>query len=1709
MSSNGFVGFTNTDIVSRQPSSEHFEGNQNDGFNVVRFADGSFGIEKSMKDWVGNKTGRNYPAELLAAQEYLAARVGQAIDAPVRDCLFTSKNADSVIMPFVVGQSGKDLGGKDVPNDPQGIQLQIFDHICANSDRRPKNLMFTSNGIVGIDHALCNFRLRPPKPELLANLYNEGVTPDDIRALVPLLETTKPYFAQLQMMDKYENMLANLASLAADLQIVEQSVVKKGDVSGHEFHGNQFVKLGSTEIKDSTKYAFEGGAQAKAMEKVTLGNGEKGIVKVFQNDGWGGPSAKRQAWNEALAAKVGKALDIPIRDAVRIDGRPDAILQPHLEGQSWLDLGSETPTDSPKDVPEKFRQQMGELALFDTLISNPDRHGGNVMVTGIDPKEPLLRSEAAKISTARLVGIDHSSAFNDENWAQPRQLAAVAKEWKISPDRLSEMGNALHDFQNDPTLSSGEKEYADAMVATFDKAFPQTVKKDAFTPPQGVQDAAKKALEWMADGKAGSGFTSVGRKRASDLARGASVSEVTIRRMKAYFDRHQPDKKSPHWDEPSPGKVAWYAWGGDAGYSWAKSVVERLNKVQKGDVEGHAFHGNQWTGGSAEGALLTSDQVKSAIMSQQGIDEFNRIMSKQGYLTYPQNHPLFGGCGVVMKALQNIYPNGKPVAIGDPIKPEEGQDDPPIFVQHYALQIGDDKFVDGNGEQTLQELKDNFLKSSFSIVKYWDVVPATPELVGLFEGIATCTDAEAKDYANALLEASGSSQVVKSASKAAGEIMVAQYVQKGDVQGHEFHGNQWTETGNSVGYGNKTYHHADLTTSDGTVLHATAMPHVDGGTFAEVSGEKNGYTIRHTQTDVGGGQSYYQVTAHDANGNVVGHLDYAVADGEKTPHIQMVETSPSARGNGLATSMYHVMAANNPGATPEQGMLTDDGSKWWNSPQMAQARSESSSFTEYKPNVSKSVITKGDDPGHPFHGNQWTTGEAGVKDLSQHIDTVDMSDIEAWRNRRNGGGTTTTRTPSAPKPAPAPRAPRPATAPKPQTAPKAPQTPSTGEKGLPAGWHTVSKADGRITLKSDAGNSAVFSTRGSWKTTDPEAHTMLSALDKYATGKTINFAPKEITKGIGDALGYVSSKNPNTIEIMPKSRVDGELERTTSNFKTGGNPAMEQALRDAHDKSISASSFANQHGTFTCFASKDKALEAIVVHELGHSDFFSRGLSMDSVYKALGGLGGHLNEQRIADAERQGYRKLMGRSAGFRMPDGSTQNRAGALDWLMKNGAGSADLRGTAVASWIAERGMSKYGTTSLADTVAEAYCAYRMPELPKTDAVNALAGALGWTQKAVSSENAPTDWSGGVGFTDGFDGPTMILGDKAYDYATGEWSEAFEPNPELADDTPKGEITKATKWWSLWKKEKEAEKSGDADEASQIHYQLLNAVYDDQEVKKGDVPGHEFHGNQYEQGNGMDAIEAWRNRRAGENITTTPKPPRESKAPKIVEPPKSSFVGLKSTEVAETLTRREKWGGALNKGFDTVRLKDGSIGVVKHNETAENADAEVLQARIGKAIGTPIRDAAFVAGSNKDTIHPYIEGHTTITSPYAERMSVMMSEGMGQIRWLDTVTGNYDRNRGNIMVQKDGSVLGIDGGNAFHGTPSPEDLFKVIRTSNIDQATVSRTNDAINGLLKMKDLTDNQKNIVLNEVLPSWNDFWNNGGSEYVKSGTIPPQPR
>jgi len=99
-----------------------------------------------------------------------------------------------------------------------------------------------------------------------------------------------------------------------------------------------------------------------------------------------------------------------------------------------------------------------------------------------------------------------------------------------------------------------------------------------FTPPEGAREAAKRALD-VREGKPASqrGMTPVGIARARDLMNGVKLSADTVRRMKAFFDRHEVDKKGATWDEQGKGWQAWNGWGGDAGYAWARKVVRQMN----------------------------------------------------------------------------------------------------------------------------------------------------------------------------------------------------------------------------------------------------------------------------------------------------------------------------------------------------------------------------------------------------------------------------------------------------------------------------------------------------------------------------------------------------------------------------------------------------------------------------------------------------------------------------------------------------------------------------------------------------------------------------------------------------------------------------------------------------------------------------------------------------------------------------------------------------------------------------------------------------------------------------------------------------------------------------------------------------------------------------------------------------------------------------
>ena len=127
------------------------------------------------------------------------------------------------------------------------------------------------------------------------------------------------------------------------------------------------------------------------------------------------------------------------------------------------------------------------------------------------------------------------------------------------------------------------KKEAEERLAQIER-FKEIDKAEGYTPPAAVREAAQRALDWIGEGKAGQGFTSVGRGRARQLASGDSVGVNTLKRMRSFLARHIVDKKAEGFSRgekgyPSPGRVAWDAWGGDAGRAWVESILDKLEKA--------------------------------------------------------------------------------------------------------------------------------------------------------------------------------------------------------------------------------------------------------------------------------------------------------------------------------------------------------------------------------------------------------------------------------------------------------------------------------------------------------------------------------------------------------------------------------------------------------------------------------------------------------------------------------------------------------------------------------------------------------------------------------------------------------------------------------------------------------------------------------------------------------------------------------------------------------------------------------------------------------------------------------------------------------------------------------------------------------------------------------------------------------------------------
>jgi len=103
-------------------------------------------------------------------------------------------------------------------------------------------------------------------------------------------------------------------------------------------------------------------------------------------------------------------------------------------------------------------------------------------------------------------------------------------------------------------------------------------------PTDGMKTEAQRYKDWKKEGRAGG--TQVAAVRATQILSGSELSPDVTLRMFSFFSRHEVDKKAEGFSPgekgyPSKGRVAWSAWGGDAGFSWSRGKAAAIKKARE------------------------------------------------------------------------------------------------------------------------------------------------------------------------------------------------------------------------------------------------------------------------------------------------------------------------------------------------------------------------------------------------------------------------------------------------------------------------------------------------------------------------------------------------------------------------------------------------------------------------------------------------------------------------------------------------------------------------------------------------------------------------------------------------------------------------------------------------------------------------------------------------------------------------------------------------------------------------------------------------------------------------------------------------------------------------------------------------------------------------------------------------------------------------
>jgi hypothetical protein len=207
-----------------------------------------------------------------------------------------------------------------------------------------------------------------------------------------------------------------------------------------------------------------------------------------------------------------------------------------------------------------------------TLEHQVDLQGLSVVESWIIEDTNMDKSKKYGLSLPKGTWMVSVKVNNDEIWEEFVKKGKV-KGFSIEgffADKLDSSNESVEeDFSSDELDAIATLyDLEDAMLSSYG------VELESYSDyPESASNNAKRALKWKKENGSSCG-TSVGWRRASQLANKQGISRSTIARM-ASFKRHQQNKDVPYSE--GCGGIMWDAWGGTSGVEWAISKLKQID----------------------------------------------------------------------------------------------------------------------------------------------------------------------------------------------------------------------------------------------------------------------------------------------------------------------------------------------------------------------------------------------------------------------------------------------------------------------------------------------------------------------------------------------------------------------------------------------------------------------------------------------------------------------------------------------------------------------------------------------------------------------------------------------------------------------------------------------------------------------------------------------------------------------------------------------------------------------------------------------------------------------------------------------------------------------------------------------------------------------------------------------------------------------------